>query len=80
MKGIKVMTVKEVERTLIDMNEKTFDNFVSKLPKDVANVIIMHRAWLKLFCDVDYYNAVKKAVTDKVAKDIWKEENENKKQ
>ena len=72
------MSVKDVERTIIDMSEKTFNDFVSKLPKDMADVIIMHRAWLKLFSDVDYYNAVKKAVTDKVANDVWKEENDNK--
>ena len=69
------MTAKEFEKIIIEMNEKTFADFVSKLPDDIAKVVTTHRSWLKLFCDVDFYNAVKEAVTEKVANDIWKEAN-----
>ena len=69
------MTVKEFETIIIQMNEKEFANFVSKLPKDIAEAVTLHRSWLKLFCDVEYYNAVKEAVKERVAKDLWKKAN-----
>lgn len=69
------MTVQEFEKIIIEMSEKTFAAFVSKLPEDIAEAVTIHRSWLKLFCDADYYNAVKEAVKEKVAHDLWKQAN-----
>ena len=69
------MSVQEFEKIIIEMSEKTFSEFVAKLPEDIAEAVTMHRSWLKLFCDVDYYNAVKEAVKERVAKDLWKQAN-----
>lgn len=71
MRKEKEMTFQDVDKITSSMNEKEFEIFVGKLPGDIAKVFIERRPILKLFCNREYYEAVKKAVCERIEKEIY---------
>ena len=65
------LTLQQFDVILINMSDFEFDKFLEKLPEDMREPTRMRKAYLKLFSDVDYYNAVKEAVKERLVKEIY---------
>ena len=65
-----IITNKQLDIIFQDMTEREFTHFLSLLPDDLKDFFIMRKALVKLFSDRDYYEAVKKAVCEKVKEEL----------
>lgn len=65
------MTPAEFELVLNDMTEREFEAFAARLPQDIAELLTYHRSLVRLFCNRDYYEAVRRAVGKKIVAEIY---------
>lgn len=60
------ITNKELDIIFQNMSERDFALFIAQIPDDLKEFFIMRKALVKLFSDREYYEAVKRAVGEKI--------------
>lgn len=67
------MTPQELDKMIQQMTDQEFSAFISNIPDDISGIFVMRRGLLKLFNDLDYFNAVKNALRGQIIGDIYHE-------
>lgn len=62
---------KEFEKIILGLTEAQFEELVSKIPEDMERDLRIHRAAHKLFTNVGFHNAMKKAIRDQFCEEFY---------
>lgn len=68
------MTIAKAEHLIETMSEERFERFLSILPPEITEAdkqtMRTHRAFIKLFTNLSYHQAVKEALATQILRDL----------